>query len=304
MQTFMRGARPSPRHRLVSARQHHVASAPPPQFAVVPKQLSMWYNDTYGDCVTAQEAFSKAWYSVFCGLPELFIPDAEVLRWSTKYGFRDGADLSSVMDQMQKDGFTVGGVNYKDGAPSSVDYSNELVLQSANSTGAINIAIDANALPSSAGNQQGWYSVQKGNFGNTDHCVAISGYGRADFLFDALKVSLPSALSPSTPGYLLYTWSTIGFVTHDWVMSTCAEAWLRTPTTPGEVPVPPGPGPGPIPVPLGWPASATLTMADGTTQVYYPGQPASGLTIPADMLAKMQANGIDVAKYLASLGNH
>lgn len=303
MQTFMRGARPSPPHKLVSALQHRVAFAPPPQFAVVPPHLDMWDNDKDGCCVTSQEAFSKGWWSVFCGLPELFVPASEVVRWASKYGFLNGANLTDVMDVMQKDGFTVGGVNYKDGPYSSVDYSSDLVLQSAISQGPVNIAIDANALPSGAGNQQGWYSLKKGNFPNTDHCVALSGYGTAGFLFDALKVPLPSGVSASTPAYHLYTWSTIGVVSHDWLMGTCVEAWLRTPTTPGEVPVPPGPGPGPIPVPVGWPASLTATNTDGTTQVYYPGQPASGLTIPADMLKKMKDNGIDVAAYLASFGH-
>ena len=42
----------------------------PAQFAYVPKQLSMWGNDQYGDCVSAEEAFAKACYS-----PEIFIDD-------------------------------------------------------------------------------------------------------------------------------------------------------------------------------------------------------------------------------------
>lgn len=259
MRTFPRGARPSPRYKLQAATPHRPIKAAPAQFAVVPKQLSAWYNDQYGDCVTAQEAFSKAAWSVQCGLPELFIPDAEVKRWASKYGFLNGANLTDVMDQMQKDGFTVSGQNYKDGPYNGVDYSNETILQSAIYTGPVNIAIDADALPSGAGNQQGWYAVGKGRFPNTDHCVALSGYGPAEYLYKALGVTLPTPLAGRS-GYLLFTWSTIGFVDHDWLMSTCVEAWVRNPTTPGQSPDP-GPGPGPTPDPTPTPGGVTITLS-------------------------------------------
>jgi hypothetical protein len=251
--SFPRGARPSPRHKLLAARPHTVVKAPPPQFAVVPKTLSYWLNNQEGDCVTAEEAFAKAWWAVFCGLDELLIPDSEVGRWARKYGFADGAGLTDVMDEMAKDGFTVGGQNYKDGPYTGVDYSNELVLQSAISQGPVKIAIDASALPSGAGNGNGWYSTSGGNYRNTDHCVGLAGYGPAGWLFQQLGLPLPSGLSADAPGYLLFTWSSIGFVAHQWLMGTCTEAWLRTPTTQGQGPgptpplVPPNPPPTPAP---------------------------------------------------------
>jgi hypothetical protein len=232
---FPRGAVKSPRYVLQAAPTHRVSQAAPTQFAIVPKQLSMWYNGTYGDCVTAQEAFAKAAWSIQCGLPELFVPDAEVKRWASKYGFLNGANLTDVMDQMAKDGFNVGGVNYKDGKYSGVDYSNESVLQNAIFTGPVNIAIDANALPSGAGNNMGWYSLGGGNFPNTDHCVALCGYGPAEYLYQQLGLACPSALA-GKKGYLLFTWNTIGFVSHEWIMGTVVEAWVRNPTTPGQTP--------------------------------------------------------------------
>src|SRR5436309_8040282 len=113
---FKRGAKPSPPHKLLSTPPYYPPlAAPPTQFAMIPTKLSMWDNDRDGDCVTAQEACSKGAWSVFCGLPDLFIPDAEVIRWASKYGFLNGATLTEVMDEMAKDGFTVNGVNYKDG---------------------------------------------------------------------------------------------------------------------------------------------------------------------------------------------
>lgn len=238
MSTFKRGAIPTPRHKLLAAVPHLALVAPPPQFAVVPKKLDMWGNDQYGDCVSAEEAFAKAWWSTFCVLPETFVAASEVIRWAGKYGFLNGATLTDPMDRMKIDGLNVGGVNYKDGGYSGVNYADETILQSALTVGPVKIAIDADALPSTAGNQQGWFSTSGQHFGNTDHCVALSGYGQAGYLYSQLGVALPSTLGSTVPGYLLFTWSTLGFVTHEWLMGTCTEAWVRNPTTPGQSPGP------------------------------------------------------------------
>ena len=256
---FPRGALPSPRHVLAAACPFRPVPTlvAPTQFAVVPPKLSMWFNNQVGDCVTAEEAFAKAAWSVMNGLPELFIPDQEVYRWAQKYGFLNGAMLDEVMDRMAVDGFTVNGVNYHDGPKQSVDYSAESVLQPAITQGVVKIAIDADALSNSAGNVQGWYSVggSPGQFPNTDHCVGLSGFGPAEYLYQQLGVPMPSALAGKF-GYLLFTWSTIGFVDHAWLMSTCVEAWVRNPTTPEQQPtptpppVPPSPPVPPPPVPV------------------------------------------------------
>jgi hypothetical protein len=204
----------------------------------------MWGNDQYGDCVSAEEAFAKACYN-----PEIFLSASVVVAWAQRYGFRDGANLTDVMDQMIKQGFPgAGNQLYDDGPYSAVDYSNEVVLQSALDSGPVKIGIDSSALPQGAGNQQGWVAVggRPHQFQNEDHCVALAGYGSAQWLFQQLNVTLPSnaGITPTTPGYLLFTWSTIGFVDHAWIMSTVGEAWLRNPTTVG---VPPLPGPTPPP---------------------------------------------------------
>lgn len=238
---FQRGAILSPRHVLLRAHPFRAGGPVPSQVAMVPALLSVWGNDLDGDCVSAEEAFAKA-----CHSPEIFINDATVIAWARRRGYLNGATLTDVMDSMQTDGFVVGNQTYDDGPYSGVDYSNESTLQAAIAQGPVKIAIDANALPSGAGNDQGWYAINGGRWGSTDHCVALCGYGNAGWLYQQLNVPLPSGLDASQAGYLLFTWGTIGFVTHAWLMGTCQEAWIRTPTTVG---VPPLPGPTPTPPP-------------------------------------------------------
>jgi hypothetical protein len=242
MASFLRGAAPTPKHRLLAAAPFRPVAAPP-QAAFVPAKLDYWGNNQYGDCVTAEEAFAKA-----CHSPEIFIDAQTVIAWARKHNALNGAMLPDIMNAMQRDGFVLGGQQYNDGPYAGVNFGDEATLQAALAQGPVKVGMDANALPSGAGNQSGWYATGKGHHPNTDHCVSLCGYGPAGFLFDQLKCPVPSALSASTPGYLLYTWATIGFVDHDWIMGTLTEAWLRNPATLG---VPPLPGPVPD-VPLDW----------------------------------------------------
>ena len=262
MARFARGAIPTPAHKLLAAMPHIAVKAARPQFTVVPAKLSYWDNERDGVCVSSEEAWAKAWWSTYCGLDEVFASESEVRNFAARHGWLNGAMLTEVMDVMISEGMSIGGQNYKDGKYLGVNYGDEAALQAALDPdaggGPVKIAIDADALPQGAGNSSGWYATTNYRFRNTDHCVGLGGYGRADFLFDALKVHLPSALSPSTPGYHLFTWSTIGFVTHDWLMGTCTEAWVRNPTTPGQSPAPPVP-PTP-PTPPAPPAPATITI--------------------------------------------
>jgi hypothetical protein len=247
--TFFTGANPSPAHVLCGASPFIPLYAAPPQAAFVPKYRSNYMNDRYGDCVTAEEAFTKS-----CHNPEIIIPDEEVVRWCRQHGVLNGADLADVVDSMIEKGFQVSSQLYNDGTRSSVDYSNQAILQAAIAQSPVKIAIAAGALPGGAGSDDGWYKLG-GRNGRTDHCVAICGYGPAGWLYQQLGQQLPSALQSNLPGYLVYTWSTIGFVDHAWIMGTCVEAWLRTPATVGVPPLPPeptpnpGPGPGPGPFP-------------------------------------------------------
>jgi hypothetical protein len=275
----LRGARPTPRHKLAGVAPHRIVGASPPQVIVVPPFLEMWLNDQYGSCVSTQEAFSKAAYSVQKGLPETKITDATLMAFCTKYDLLNGADLPQVMDLMIKDGFHQDGVTYTDGPYQGIDYANEAILQNAISIGPVNIGIDANALPSEAGNANGWYASggSPGQFNNEDHCVALCGYGPSAALFQALGVPMPSGFPAN--GYLLFTWSTIGVVDHAWLMSTCGEAWLRNPTTPGLVPPIP-PDPHVCPVGQHWDAIVNACVPDVPGPIPGPIVSTGNLTIP------------------------
>ena len=232
------GARPTPRHKLLAAmpfQQRPIIRARP---IIVPSFLEVWLNDTYGDCVTAEEAAAIAFFSVMCGLPETKITDATVKAFCDKFGFLNGADLSEVMDKMESDGFQQD-AGYKDGKYAAVDYSNEAALQSALEIGPVKLGMDSSALPSGAGNKNGWYASggKPGQFSNEDHCTGLWNHGASKDLFDALKTPMPSGF-PDT-GYHFYTWGTVGVVDHAWVMSTVGEAWIRNPTTVGLAPAVP-----------------------------------------------------------------
>jgi hypothetical protein len=271
---FKTGARPSPRYALARAHPHTIRGATPAQWFWLPQVLSMWLNDTNGDCVTAEEAAAKA----CCGI---LIADATVQTWASGNNVLNGADLDQVLALMVAAGFVQDGNTYNDGSYTSLDYSNEGVIQNAISVGPVKIGIDSTALPSTAGNQMGWsaFGGAPGQYANEDHCVGLWGYGPTAWLFQQLAVPLPAGAPPA--GYYLFTWSTVGVVDHAWIMSCCGEAWLRTPTTvtvgsgtpapdvvltPTPVPptpVPPTPVP-PTPVPVGNVLTLTTALAPGS----------------------------------------
>lgn len=246
---FQTGARRSPPQKLAAAMPHRVLRATPPQACWFPKMLNIFGNDQYGDCVSAEEGFAKLTYGLDgqgnALLPEVDLPPQVVIDWASRHGYLNGADLSSVMDDMIRGGFVVGSQTYNDGSYSSVDWTNEAVLQNAIAQGPIKIAIAAGVLPSGAGNHQGWYITgNHGGINSTDHCVSIAGFGPAGWLFDQLNktygnVSLPSGISATAMVYAVYTWATIGVVDHQWLVGTVPEAWLRNPTTVGVPPLPP-----------------------------------------------------------------
>lgn len=256
---FPTGAVPTPHSEILAATPFNVRKAlkaAPAQVAYVPDYWSAYLNDTYGICVTSEECFAKSVEHLITGVSKIIIPDAEAKRWAQSHGVLNGADLGQVLDWMYVKGFVLGQQTYNDGKKLLVDFSNPSVLQTAiANNGPVKIAIRASALPSGAGNRNGWYSLSSNTRG-TDHCVAVSGYGPAGWLYQQLKEPLPSGLSGETPGYLLYTWGTMGFVTDAWLKGTCDEAWARNPNTIGVPPLipvnpppppPPPPGPGPNP---------------------------------------------------------
>lgn len=302
---FARGLKPTPRHKLFGVKQFVPAgTSAPATVAYVPAKLSVWGNDKYGDCVTADEAFNQA----ACGT---FITDTTVISWARSHNYLNGAYLTEVMDSMAKSGFRQGGNTYGVGSYTAVDYANEATLQAALAVAPVKIGIDANALPSGAGNQTGWYATggRVGEFTNEDHCVPLCGYGTAQALYTALKMPVPGDLKPDQMGYLIFTWGTIGFVDHDWIMSTTFEAFLRNPTqtinsqpqpnpgppptpptppTPPQPPTPPNP-PVPPPVP-GVGFTGYLVYADGKLTGVFAGPVPKG-----DVAETLRAAGVNPA---------
>ena len=124
-QKFFRGATRTPPHKIAEALMtgkatlyNKIKPSALTQVAMVPPRLSTWGNNQYGDCVTAESAAAIAGYSTLRlgGAKEIFIPEANVIAWARSHGVLNGADLLSVIQDMQKDGIKdEGGVLRKEG---------------------------------------------------------------------------------------------------------------------------------------------------------------------------------------------
>ena len=175
-----RGAIPSPRYELAAAMPHvpDPKIAVPPSFLMWPVQMSSWDNYIYGDCVTAEEAFAKA-----TAAPQTFIPLATVVAWAKKYGYLNGAYLTSVMTTMQKNGFPFNKKTYDDGPYNSVNWTNAGILQSAiYSHGPVKIGVGAEDFQSNphglvTPGTSGWAMYNYPKNQAEDHCVSLCGYG-------------------------------------------------------------------------------------------------------------------------------
>lgn len=262
------GAIPTPRHKLIAAKRHVPlpASSLPATFGVIPKQLNMWGNSTYGDCVSAEEAFAKACYSTMAGVSEVFIPRNNVVAWARQNGFLNGANLTNVMDTMAQSGMPdASGKVYTDGPYEAVNYSDDATLRSAIFQGPVKIGVAASQLQGVVGGTNGWTATGFRPDNNEDHCVALCGFGTYQALATMMGVQVPAGANPTGPAYLLYTWDTIGIIDQASMINITGEAWLRTPTTP-QTPMPtptpaPTPTPVPTPAPTGW--SGTVTYVNG-----------------------------------------
>lgn len=222
-----RGAIASPRHDLAAAEPHTITGQTPPHFFNIPKKLSFWGNNTYGDCVTAEEAFAKA-----CHKQEIFISDQEVEQWATAHNVLNGAVIVSVMQAMETDGFRQGRHTYDDGGYKSVNWTNPAVLQNAISHGPVKLGVAADQLDSVyTYGVSGWFATNFHPDSQEDHCVALCGYGTMTWLAGHLKVKVPAGVDGSKPGYGMFTWDTIGIIDVPSMVAITHEAWLRTPTT-------------------------------------------------------------------------
>jgi hypothetical protein len=229
VQTRKRGALAAPRHMLAAATPFVPKIAAPLNYIVIPSQLSIWGNDTYGDCVTAEEAFAKA-----CNTPEIFIPEADVIAWATARNYLNGAYLTDVMKTMQNDGFNEAGYVYDDGGYSSVDWTNAAALQSAIALGPVKLGVAADQLETAywtTGGRSGWFATGFHSDSNEDHCVSLCGYGTISWLASQLKVAVPTGIDGTKPAYAMFTWDSIGIIDVPSMIAMTHEAWLRQPTT-------------------------------------------------------------------------
>lgn len=55
----MTGAFPSPKHKAFAVPSFKPITTIPASWGVVPPQLDIWGNSTWGDCVSAEEAAAK-----------------------------------------------------------------------------------------------------------------------------------------------------------------------------------------------------------------------------------------------------
>lgn len=224
------GAKATSRERLVSAKQYAIhKDAAPAEFLWRPNQLNMWGNATFGDCVTAEECFAKA-----CNSPEVFIPSRKAIKWARKNFVLNGAGIWEVLELMQTSGFDYDGVTYNDGAFQSVAWNNASILHAAIVEGPVKLGVQSDELinvPGIGFNGNGWFATGFVGGNPQDHCTSLCGYGTFNWLAAQLGVTVPGNLDGNTPGYAMFTWSTIGIIDMPSLQAIVGEAWLRTPTT-------------------------------------------------------------------------
>jgi hypothetical protein len=233
-----RGAIPTPRHELAAATPFApaVAVAAPPEFLMWPVKMSSWNNYTYGDCVSAEEAFAKA-----CTAPKTFIPETTVVSWASAHGYLNGAMLTSVMTTMETDGFPFNNHHYNDGPYLAVNWTNRAILQAAISThGPVKIGVGAEDFQTNTNGKvtpgtSGWgmYAYPKNL--QEDHCVSLCGYGTlaeltALFHKHKVKVNAPKGM-PKGLCYAMFTWNSIGIIDEQSMLNMTYEAWIRNPVT-------------------------------------------------------------------------
>jgi hypothetical protein len=234
---LLRGAIPTPRHRLARATPFRQTKAVLPScYFAFPGQMNIWGNSQYGDCCSAGEAFNKA-------VGGIFVSEPDVIRWARNNGVLNGAGIEQVITLMSQAGMPSGAGIYGDGAdPSAVDWTDASLLQeaifaagSASPAGSVKLGVAADQLPSGAGNTNGWFLVGASpeNESAEDHCMEYCGYGSAAQFVAAINqiygtnITVPGGVDPTTQGYAAFTWATIGFFDLVTNRSIVFEAWLR-----------------------------------------------------------------------------
>lgn len=235
-----RGLIPSSPEVLAAAKKYTVPERKglPEVFLRWPSGLSYWGNDSYGDCVSAEEAFAKA-----CSAPFVCFSDEYVVGWADKYGFLNGASISAVLNKMQDTGMHFNFNTLYDGEDFSVDIRNREELKDAiYRYGPVKLGVAAKQFQGGADikgcvtpGRNGWafYSYPSGL--PEDHCIGLCGYGSfsalaAEFRKHGAEVC-PTEGMPECMCYALFTWSSIGIVDEASLYNMTMEAWIRCPVT-------------------------------------------------------------------------
>ncbi len=232
---FAKGARPTPRHRLAAAMPFRPRGTPPASFMAFPLSMNMLGNDVDGDCVTAEEGFNKQCFGVN-------IAYQTAVNWAQANGVLNGADLDQVIQMMQSSGFSQDGNTYNDGPGLAVNYADQPTMTAAiweavQAGGCVKCGIASDALPSVAGNANGWVLTGAGPDSNEDHCMGACGVCSLNDFAAAMQaafgviVSIPSGYDPTTIGYVVYTWATIGWADVQSWTNISGEAWVRSPSS-------------------------------------------------------------------------
>lgn len=236
-----RGLIPTPQDVIASARKFTAADvvSPPPHFLRWPLAMSYWGNNTYSDCVSAEEAFAKA-----AANPHLYIPDASVVGWARRHGFLNGAGMLPVMAAMKNSGIELNMTTVFDGDSLFVDFRNQDTLVSAiYSFGPVKLGVGSGKFKGGSGvkggvspGKSGWTLCNYPAGEEADHCVSLCGYGTfgelsAEFKSHGVNVKA----QPEMQGrmcYALFTWNSIGIVDEQSLLNMTYEAWVRNPVTP------------------------------------------------------------------------
>lgn len=233
MPKVFRGATPTKKENVLATPPHKIRGVTPPQVLWKPAELSMWGNDQFGCCCTAEEFFNIA-----CSQPETFLPYHKAVKWARSHWALNGAGLWEILNLMVSEGIYHGDKIYRDGAFTSVDWGNPTILRNAIAQGPVKLGVAADQLENDVWQKSpsnGWVATGITAGDPLDHCVSLCGYGTYAWLAQQLGAKAGAApakaVQPNTMVYALFTWSSIGIIDYPSLLAITGEAWLRNPTS-------------------------------------------------------------------------
>ena len=219
---FLRGARPSKRHKLQAQNAFRFSGTLPPwTINSVPTRPQMDGNDRYGDCTCACLGNVIDVVKRILGVGGGPIPSANVVSWAISHGFQDGAEIIDVLDALATDPMIDGAGNAcLIGPNSGVDYTDtESVYAALAYHYALDLGVDAQPFEdASAGNSPVCViPVLTQRYANIDHSVPAFDFGTASILATSyaeaygVSVSL-GEVGDGEPCLGIETWGTLCIV--------------------------------------------------------------------------------------------